>query len=136
MSESPLTMYVTQPSFDLIYSMLIDQDGNIDQSQIFNERDSLFRRASENWAKTAVANDEFMAKKSVTKLILLARPAKMAIEDHIWPRQQIKGPRGSERDTTHRFQWHFTFGWLVCRPTVRYLYHTVIIYQCFLFFTD
>ena len=101
MSESPLTMYVTQPSFDLMYSMLIDRDGNIDQSQIFNERDSLFRRTSENWAKTAVANDEFMAKKSVTKLILLARPVQMAIEDHIWPQKTNKGTSG-------KWTWHYT----------------------------
>ena len=50
-----------------------------------------------------------MAEGSVTKANLTHRTrlVQIGIKDHILPRRQIKGPRGIERDTSHRYQ----FGW-------------------------
>ena len=57
----------------------------------------------------AAANDDSLVEKSVTKVNLTRRTrlVQIGIKNHIWPRRQIKGPRGVERDTSHRFQ----FGW-------------------------
>ena len=78
---------------------------NIDEIQVI----FFSGQPTENWAPAAVANDDTLVEKSVTKANLTRRTrlVQIDIKNHIWPRRQIKGPRGIERESSHRFQ----FGW-------------------------
>ena len=76
----------------------------VSQSQAGNRRDSQMRKKPLRIGQQHLSS--MMAEGSVTKANLTHRTrlVQIDIKDHIWPRRQIKGPRGIERDTSHRFK--------------------------------